>query len=238
MTSRLIIKSHRPGHLRIWVLLLLLLLLIAGWALVEYGRSQAEIQGGTLQDELNEVQSELALAQAQNAALSERIAILERATQVDKQAYSEVERSLKLAQDEKLELKEEVAFYRGIFSPAESSSGLNIAEFKLRTIGEDRAYRFKLVLTQTNANDVDVRGYSTITLEGVNSGSQVQLDLSELTGGALKNLAFRFKYFQNYEGEIVLPEGFLPSRVVVAVNPSSKGFSALKKTFDWSDIIK
>jgi len=210
MTSRLIIKSHRPVHFRIRVLLAILILVLAGWALVEYGRSRAEFEGVTLQDELKSAKNELALARAQNESLSERIAILERASQVDKQAYAEVERSLKLAQDEKLELKEEVAFYRGIFSPAESSSGLNIAEFKLNSIGEDGAYRYKLVLTQTSVKDVVVQGYSTLTLEGIKGGGHVQLPLTELTGGAMKNLAFRFKYFQNSEGEIILPEGFLP----------------------------
>ena len=52
---------------------------------------------------------------------------------------------------------------------------------------------------------------------------QKQLDIKELSGGALDLLKLRFKYFQNIEGDIVLPEGFLPSRVVVESTTSQSG---------------
>ena len=76
-----------------------------------------------------------------------------------------------------------------------------------------------------------------MVFEGVKNGVQVQLSLKEVSGGALDKLKLRFKYFQNNEGEIVFPEGFLPSRVLVEVVPSGKGATRLKKTFDWSDIV-
>jgi hypothetical protein len=76
-----------------------------------------------------------------------------------------------------------------------------------------------------------------VVFEGVKDGTQVQLSLKEASGGALDKLKLRFKYFQNNEGEIVLPKGFLPSRVLVELVPTGKGMTRVKKTFDWSDII-
>jgi hypothetical protein len=156
---------------------------------------------------------------------------------VDKKAYEAVEAAQKQVQDEMLELKEEVAFYRGIVSPSETASGLNIPSFTVQGIGKPGVYRFKLVLTQVKSNVRVVRGYARVIFEGVKNGAQMQLSLKQVSGGALDKLKLRFKYFQNNEGEIVLPEGFLPSRVLVEVVPRGKGATRLKKTFDWSDII-
>ena len=82
-----------------------------------------------------------------------------------------------------------------------------------------------------------IKGYARVAFEGVQNGVQVEHTLHKVTGGALDKLKLRFKYFQNIEGEIVLPEGFLPSRVIVDVVPSGKGLTRLKKTFDWPDIL-
>lgn len=238
MPTNLIIKSHHPWRHRAKILLLLCLLGAAAWLLVDYGDYRTEAAGLALLEERDELRLALENEQKNNHQLSERIAILQRAGQVDQQAYGEVERTLKQVQDEMLELNEELAFYRGILMPTENSAGLNIADFSVAGIGEERAYRFKLVLTQVKANERLVEGYARVRFEGVQNGAQVQLDLKELTGGTLDKFRLRFKYFQHHEGEIVLPTGFLPSRVLVEVVPSSRGLRRLKKTFDWSDIIK
>jgi Family of unknown function (DUF6776) len=237
MSSKLIIKSHHPLRHRVKLGLIFLVLLVVTWAVFEYGFSRAGFDNSALHEERGLLREQLALEQKRTRDLSARIAILERAAQVDKQAYGAVETAQKQAQDEMLELKAEVAFYRGIVSPTETASGLNIPSFTVTGIGEDGVYRFKLVLTQVKSNVRVVKGYARVVFEGVKDGAQVQLSLKEVTGGALDKLKLRFKYFQNNEGEIVLPEGFLPSRVLVELVPSGKGATRLKKTFDWSDII-
>lgn len=238
MSSKLIIKSHHPWRHRGKIAAVVLGLVALIWGVFEFGHSRAGFDYGALLQERGLLREQVAGLKQDNRQLSERIAILERAAQVDKQAYGEVERSLKQAQDEMLELKEEVAFYRGIVSPSETSSGLNIADFRVTGIGEERVYRFKLVLTQVKTNNRLVKGYARVAFEGVRDGAQVELSLKEVSGGTLDRLKLRFKYFQNNEGEFVLPPGFLPSRVQVEVVPSgNKNLSRLKKTFDWSDIV-
>lgn len=237
MASKLIIKSHHPIRHRVKVGLLGLALLAVVWAVFEYGFLRAGYDNSSLHEERDMLAEQLRIEKDRTRELSARIAVLERAAQVDKQAYGTVESTQKQSQDEMLELKEEVAFYRGIVSPTETASGLNIPSFTVTGIGEAGTYRFKLVLTQVKSHVRVVQGYALVIFEGVKDGSQVQLSLKEATGGTLDKLKLRFKYFQNNEGEIVFPDGFLPSRVLVEVVPSGKGATRLKKTFDWSDII-
>lgn len=237
MSSKLIIKSHHPWKHRVKIGAVVVGLLLLAWWVFNLGHSRAGYDYDEIVQERDALLDQLDDAQSEIKGQRERIAILERAGQIDKKGYDEVEASLKQAQDEMLELKEEVAFYRGIVSPIETASGINVADFRVSSIGEERAYRFKLVMTQTKNNTRVVKGYARIAFEGVQDGVQVEHTLHKVSGGALDKLKLRFKYFQNIEGEVVLPEGFIPSRVLVDVVPSGKGATRLKKTFDWPDIM-
>ncbi|HEB93013.1 MAG TPA: hypothetical protein ENI94_06020 [Gammaproteobacteria bacterium] len=237
MSSRLIVNSHSLWLRRARLALILVALGLGGWGVFLLGQQAAGLDNDSLRAERDRLRAQLSEAETSNRRLSARVAVLERAEQIDRQAYGEVERSLRQVQDEMLELKEEVAFYRGIVSPAETASGLNVTRFSLFGMGGEGVYRFKLVLTQLRTNNRLVKGHARITIEGVLHGKQTQLSLKEVSGGTLDRLKLRFKYFQNIEGDIVLPEGFLPSRVIVEVVPVGKGWQHFKKSFDWSDII-
>lgn len=237
MASKLIIKSHQP--LRHWLKLagLGVAALLGAWGVYELGFAKAGYDNGSVFEERDLLREQIEVVRGESRKLREQIAVLERAQQIDKQAYREVEQSLKQAQDEMLELKSEVAFYRGIVSPVETASGLAITSFRLAGIGEPRAYRFKLVLSQLKTNDKVVTGSARIVWEGLMDGVQKQLDLRTLSGGSFDQLKLKFKYFQTIEGDVVLPEGFLPSRVVVEVIPDGNQAAAFKKTFAWPDIV-
>ncbi len=237
MSSRPIVNSHSLWPRRARLALILVALGLGGWGVFLLGQQAAGLDNDSLRAERDRLRAQLSEAEASNRRLSARVAVLERAEQIDRQAYGEVERSLRQVQDEMLELKEEVAFYRGIVSPAETASGLNVTRFSLFGMGEEGVYRFKLVLTQLRSNNRLVKGHARIAIEGVLHGKQTQLSLKEVSGGTLDRLKLRFKYFQNIEGDLVLPEDFLPSRVIVEVVPVGKGWQRFKKSFDWSDII-
>jgi hypothetical protein len=237
MSSKLIIKSHQPLRHRLKIAGIAAASMLCAWAIYEYGFLKAGYDNESLYSERDLLREQIGIVRDESRQLRERIATVERAGQIDKQAYGEVERSLKEAQNEMLELKSEVAFYRSIVSPAETASGLTITSFRLAGIGEAHSYRFKLVLSQLKTNEQVVKGYARIVWEGLMDGVQKQLELKELSGGALDQLKLRFKYFQNIEGDVVLPESFLPSRVVVEVVPEGKDATPFKKSFGWSDIV-
>ncbi len=110
MSAKLIIKSHHPCRYRAKLSALLALLVAISWGVFEYGFSRAGYDNSSLHEESILLNEQLDEEQKRTQDLSARIAVLERAAQVDKQAYSGVETSQKQTQDEMLELKEEVAF--------------------------------------------------------------------------------------------------------------------------------
>lgn len=237
MSSRLIIKTYSPARRWSTRVLALVSVLLLVWGAYLFGQQAAGLDNTALLVEREQLLTKLAESEANTSRLRARLAVMARAAQIDRQAYAAIEDSLKQEQDEMLELREEVAFYRGIVSPAETASGLSITRFSVFGMGEVGVYRFKLVLTQLRTNNRLVKGHARIAIAGVLNGQQTQLSLKEVSGGTLDRLKLRYKYFQNIEGDIVLPEGFLPSRVIVEVMPVGKGWKRFKKSFDWSDII-
>jgi len=233
-TGELIVKSHRP-----W---LRWLMLIAGWvgvffvAIFSYWLGQIQAgynlvetarERGILQQELTE-QKDKARQQ------SEQVAVLERTRAIDSQSYGVVRNDLKQLQEEILELREEVEFYRGIVSPSDRQAGLDIQIFKLEPADEERLYHFELVMSQVLKNERFVKGVVKMFVHGVQDGEPSSLNFTDISPNksVARNLSFR--YFQRMEGEIRLPEGFVPRNVVIEMMPQKR--KAVSKTFDWQAV--
>lgn len=230
----LVVKAHRPWKSKFVWLLLALVLLISGWTLFDYGRFLA---GYDSRETEGEIQGLLQTQEHLNKRiefLREEKAVLERAAQIERKAYHELDTTLKVLQSEILELKEELAFYRGIVSPKDSSLGLYLQDFFLKQNGATRSYRYKVVLTQVLKNSRLVSGKVNLQFDGLLNGESKILDLRAVTAKHLKYLDYRFKYFQNVEGIVEFPEGFSLLRVTIQILPRGRERDMIEKTIEWS----
>jgi len=237
MTAQLIIKARTPWKFWLQTVLIIAACVAGAWAAYMWGYRHAGFQNDSLIQQQDGLIDQIERLAKKNSELRNKYTHLERSTFLDKQAFSDVDTTLHDLQDEILELKEEIAFYRGIVSPVETARGLNITSVEVSSIGNEKGYHFKLVLTQVMKNDKTVKGKARLSVEGIRNGAQETLNLKKLSGGHIKELKLKFKYFQNFEGDIVFPKGFIPSRLVVDIFPKGKGLSEIKKTFRWSDIV-
>lgn len=236
-SSHVIVKSHQHRKRQIALALLLVTALLAIWLAYEYGRKQAGFDSMAAAREQEALQRAIQTLEGKNEALSTRIAVLQQASEVDRHAYSEVEQTLKTLQDEILEMREEVKFYRGIVGPADVNSGLQVQSFMVRQNDQENGYHFRLIMVQYGRQTRAMRGVVRMTLVGIQEGVQKSLILSELGDQKRTQMKFRFKYFQELNGDIVLPEGFVPIQVVLNIVPQGKGAKSSEKTFNWSDAI-
>jgi uncharacterized protein YdcH (DUF465 family) len=171
----------------------------------------------------------------ERVALRDQIALLERSNQMDKQAYVEVDSSLKALQEEILELREQVSFYRGIVAPKESSAGLRIERLEMSGSAEERLYHYELVLTQVLKNQRTVRGNAFIDIEGLQNGRPKTLKLRNIAVAGKKDLGFKFRYFQKFKGDVVIPDGFVPRSVNVTVKASRK--KSIESSYEWAALV-
>ncbi|MFV2060105.1 MAG: DUF6776 family protein, partial [Gammaproteobacteria bacterium] len=206
---------------------------LAAWALFEYGRYRAGYDTLNVQKEFMQLESTIYSFEEQIELLREENAVMERAAQVERQAYDEVNTTLKALQAEILELNGELAFYRGIISPRSASQGLHLQSYKLIPNGELRGYRYEISLTQVLKHSRLAQGNIRLNIEGIENGHQKMLRLNQLTENHVKELKFKFKYFQNFKGNITLPENFLAKRVSLQVLPRGREKDMIEKIFDW-----
>jgi hypothetical protein len=226
------VKHHNPWKTRVFILLGLLALGVGGWSLFDYGRYQAGYDSAEYDLEQLRLVAMVDELQDEIEKLREQKAQLERAAQIERQAYNELDTNLKLLQGEILELKEELAFYRGIVSPRDASRGLRLQRFSLEPNGL-RSYRYTVVLTQVLKNDRLASGRVKFLIDGLQGNESKTLDLAALSENSVKELDYRFKYFQNLEGDLVLPKGFKPMRATAQILPGGRQEDMIEKTIDW-----
>jgi len=234
----LVVKAHHPWKFRVMLALLLVALILIGWAIFEYGRFSAGYDSVEATHEHKVLLDHVDDLEEQIEKLREEKAVLERAAQIERKAYDELDTTLKVLQAEIIELKEELAFYRGIVSPKDAAHGLHLQRFRIEPSGKPRGYRYKVILTQVLNDDRNARGVIRINIQGMQKGEPKVLGLNQVSEKNVKELEYRFKYFQNVEGEIQLPEDFKPQRVIISVVPNQRDQDAFEKTFDWSTSSK
>lgn len=226
--TRLIVKHHRP--VRTWlaaagIITAIAVALFAAFAFGEYRAGYDRQAASALQDVL-------AQAQEDNVALKEQIAVLERQRDVDSSSSQQVQQSLRELQRKLTDEQEELAFYRGIVSPTAGEEGVRVQSLRFVGGGAPRLFHYRLVLIQARTREFRISGSVDIKLYGAADGKPVILDARDIAPGTKPSYGFAFQYFQSLEGDVLLPQNFMPGRVEVTVHEN--GQNPTQQNFDWS----
>lgn len=236
MKSRFVIQRSQPRRKLLLLAVVAVLVGAGGYYVAELEHDSRGDRVARLQLEQKSLMSDNQELRDENDDLKARLAILERSKQVDEKAYADLDAYLKQLQGEILELKEELAFYRGIVSSNETR-GVLIHTFVVEREGSTDAYRYSLVLTRNMRNDRLISGTVNLSLSGEMHGALKQLSLKDIAVSEDSELSFKFKHFQRLEGRLTLPKGFVPHRVYVKVQTRGKRATDAEKTFDWSRAV-
>jgi len=229
------LQQHGSG--RIWTVraTVVLLVVVCGYLIFEFGRISA---GYDLVDAGNQAQEYVDNIQALNKEivdLKQEIAILKTNIEVDRASYKEVEASLTRLQAKIQEQRDAIAFYRGIVSPSDGNSGLRVQDLKLTRGKAEREFNVRLVLVQAMKHNRKVSGDVNLSVVGSQAGSEMTYVLRRWpTEDAGAAWAFSFRYFQDFERLLVLPEGFTPERITVEVRSKIRSISSIEEVFDWA----
>lgn len=172
-----------------------------------------------------------------NAALKQQLAVLTRSRQITRIATDALRRSLADRDEEIAGLRTDLAFYTRLTGGSAQREGLAVQGLQLSPIAGAHAYAVTITLTQSTRRGETSQGHASLSVEGVRGGRAAQLAWSDLAPPpARAGLPFAFKYFQQVQGMLVLPAGFVPSRAIVSVQPD--GGTAVSRSFSWSAALK
>jgi len=210
------------------------LIIGAGYLVFEFGRIQAGYNFVDAAEERQEFEEQVAGLENSIIALNEEIALLETHGDIDREAYTQVESRLTELQAKIQEQQDAIAFYRGIVSPADGNSGLRVQDFRLSRGNDEREYTIRLVLVQAMKHDRKVSGDVVLSIEGIENGEQKSYSYAELLpGDADAKWAFSFRYFQDFDRQVVLPDGFTPERITVHVESRTRSISSIEENYSW-----
>lgn len=229
-------KIVQPGSglLPAWLIALLVLALIG--SILAYLHFSQRVAGPAIEELQHKVsiqQRRIEELESERVALNERITGLTRASQIDQEAIRQVREELSSRQEERASMEEELAFLRSMVSSKEDREGIQVQRFKLHKGAPTGVYHYSFTLTQTIKNGDAAVGWIFFAVDGVSAGKPAWLPLREITEESTEKVKMRFKHFQDVEGEIRLPEGFKPLKVIIEVKPNNKKLPELKQRFDW-----
>ena len=227
----------RSMLMRVALISAIAMVLFAGWWLYDLGKVRGVIELKSMRTQYAIVEKLNTKQSKDNKVLRERVAILERSSQIDQQAAQDVKADLGQLEMELQAAREEIEFYRGIVAPGDVQSGLRVHRFTLKRGTAPGKYHYELVLTQLKHNDKYVTGVVDWKISGLLLGEPGEVALAGVTNPPVKQLKFRFRYFQELAGTITLPEGFEARNVTLTITPAGKKKQGpVEQVFDWPEV--
>tara|TARA_R110000782_G_scaffold189867_1_gene279793 strand:+ start:3653 stop:4372 length:720 start_codon:yes stop_codon:yes gene_type:complete len=228
-------QQHGTGRTLVFRGVIVALVVVSGYLVFEFGRIKAGydiVEAGNVrqayEDHILELDNRI-------IELKQEVALLETNREVDRESYREVEESLSSLQAKIQEQRDAIAFYRGIVSPSDGNSGLRVQDLKVTRGKEEREFNLRLVLVQAMKHDRKVAGDINLSIAGSQGGLETTYNFDQLLpDDADRKWAFSFRYFQNFDRLLVLPDGFTPERITVEVRSRTRSISSIEESFAWS----
>lgn len=224
MKKSLIVRHHRPGLRRIYIVAGVL----AGIAALALTYWYGERRGGYLHfqaaAQLDQSAQALQKEASKNAQLQLRVSFLEHSLKLANQSATEVKKAMIRQQGQLDHLQRRLAFYRGIIEPPSGDAPIRIAGLQVLPGGSSRAFRFQIVLVRDDdKTKPSLVGRCSVTVTGEHDGKTIQLSLTSVSPDTPDPIQFTLRYFRNLSGTLRLPAHFTPHRVVVSVTVKGKG---------------
>jgi hypothetical protein len=234
---QLVVRPHDPRRARLVAALLVALWLASVAAAWLFSAHLAAPETAPLRERVARLELQLGQTRTELDESARKLAVYERSDQVSRSANSSLETTLREREEEIAALRADLAFYQRLVGGGRGPrEGLNAHSLELRPIGRSGGYAFTLTLTQNLKKAALIEGTAELAVEGVADRQLQTLSWRELEQRAdATPLTFAFKYFQQVQGNIMLPDGFTPNRIKVVVK--SSGGEQAEQSFPWDQAM-
>ena len=229
----MVVVPHRPLYKMIIFCMFLLFMMAFSFLTYEYGMRQGIELKVAIVQERDEIRVQLDKARAIIQSMRSEIADLKLGEEVDALATEEVRKTVESLQNRIAQLNEEILFYKGVMAPSVGEKGLRIERLNVQNTTTPNRFRYSLLLTQVVDKHEYVQGGVRVNFRGLDGQNEKEFKLSDLDKTRQEAIRFRFKYFQNIDGELTLPQGFEPREIMIVAQPTGRNAKRLEKKFDW-----
>ncbi len=182
---------------------------------------------------IDNLNTRLQLAEDRNNALTAEKVLLEQQFSIIRGANNRLLETENEYQTEIAEINSELAFYRRLAGASGKLEGLTLNKFLIEPTASERLFHFNLTLTQNLQKAKTISGEINISMRGSLANQPALLDWKALQPEDPTLPKFSFKYFQQIEGYITLPENFIPETIEITLLPSKK--DDVQSSFSWQE---
>jgi len=231
---KMVVVPHRPCRNLLLTLAGLIVAVILTGAGVYYGYSRGTNENIDVRIERDQLSASVNSLETELETLQQDFVNLQQASLVDRQAVIEVQDMLVGLREINAQLEEDVLFYRQIMSPENDESGLAIGQLDLSATEEENRIRYHIELKQLANNENVISGYANVNILGMQEGSEVSFPLRSIAVDENQlDIRLQFRYFQNIEGELIIPENFVPETVQILAVAQGENAKTVQKNFVW-----
>lgn len=215
------VKQHQPWLCPILLFITIVTVVVGGLYL--WNSSVQSLR----QDRQNFIEQYLQDAPAQSVNLE--VQELQSKLETVVSTAEDLAQSLSNLQEQRLDITEELNFYKQLTTISKPSKKVAISSFSLHKNAEH--YLYKLVLTQQNAKIAT--GAVQINLIGKSNGKTKFLNMTAITEDSMPAIDYKINYFQRITGKIRLPNNFAPEQLIIRLTAENK---AEEISFKWEEL--
>jgi len=182
------------------------------------------------------LQQDLQTALEEFDAEKVRATVAEREADVIRRANALLRASERDRQDEIAGLQADLAFYRRLGGANGSQAPLAVHYLELQRTQSPRVYRIIFTLTQNLRWASVISGRVQLGVDGIRNGVARHLTEKQLLAESADPLTYKFKYFQQLERLITLPEDFEASRLTIRLRSDSLR-TPVEQSMDWQSLF-
>jgi hypothetical protein len=197
------------------------------WAVPELPRAKARIK--TQRGEIASLRQRLEASEVRQKVSAQEANIIRQANQLLRKEESS-------HQEELQRLKGELDFYQRLAGTSGTQTGLAVYHLELNPTASGQVFHFILTLTQNLRRSAITSGKVHIDIEGTLEDRPVTVPWTRVGDGSQQEPEFRFKYFQQLDGYLALPEQFRPSHVLVSLEAKGQNKHVSRK-IAWIDLV-
>lgn len=234
-----VVIRHRPGYRVRRTVILLAFTVIAAAVGYAAGLAQGGFRFSSAEASNERLEDQAATLKTRYREAQQQLVNLERGKLIDEQALNQARTIIVDLETRAGNLKSDLTFYKNIMAPSNTSKGLQVDRFSLVSDRQASFYNFKLVLIQVGNNKSYISGLVAVNIIGMRDDEKEVIALRDLSQD-IEDLGvkFRFRYFQDVEGKLALPDGFEPLEVQVVAQAEGRKSAQAERTFNWDDLTE
>ncbi len=169
------------------------------------------------------------------AGLSQELTELRTGVDVDRQSMEDL-RQLVMTQKAQLNASErDLRVYKDLLAPGAKNNpmGISLGVFTVTPVKEPGHFNYSLTVQKLATKEADFSGFLEFRIIGQQAGKSLQLSLYQVSSQVTEpSIPVSFKYFHTLEGELTLPQDFVPQTVELVVETAEKK-SIIATELDW-----